>query len=733
MHLRSDPRSAADLASAELSSGDIIAPDYYRFSFSPLNDSLGKTYYLVLALQSAGEVRVGRAPGGTYLEGAMYQNGQPVDAQAGFRLVYAPADMILGWSALGINWLKILGASIFLLVIPGWSLLMLVWPAAGAFSLPEKVGLSSGLSIALYPLLLLWSDLVSLHPGPLFAWLPGAIGLALILWRNRSWRPTILSATWKWRQPHPDLPDIALVIVAGLVLFVRFWIIRSVDMPLWGDSFQHTMIAQLIVDNGGLFDSWKPYADLQTFTYHFGFHSVAAAFHWITLFDMPQAVLWIGQVLNGLAALTLYPLTLRVSGSKWAGVFAVLIAGLLASMPMSYANWGRYTQLTGQVVLPVAVTLIWLALESVTPNWRLTLLASVALGGLALTHYRVLIFASLFVPAAFLLLVWKRGRYLISVSVCMTAAAWLLFLPWFIHTFSGKLPQIYGQQLTTSADANPEWIREYNGIGDILNFLPLWLWVLLLLSIAWALWRRKINAQIVGLWWLLILVAANPQWLHLPGEGVLSNFAVLIAAYIPASVLVGSAAGDWVDKLPWAKVPWGKTVLLLIVTLAGLWGSRQRLTDLQVAKSALVTDPDLRAAEWIKKNTPSDAVFLVNSFFAYGGTDVVGSDAGWWLPLLAGRSTTVPPLNYESEMGPRPDYREWINNLVHEIETRGIADPEVLAILREHRVTHIYIGQQNGRVNYGGPYVLEPEQLLSVPAFHPVYHEDRVWVFEVSQ
>jgi hypothetical protein len=172
-----------------------------------------------------------------------------------------------------------------------------------------------------------------------------------------------------------------------------------------------------------------------------------------------------------------------------------------------------------------------------------------------------------------------------------------------------------------------------------------------------------------------------------------------------------------------------------VISLAvlALWGAGQRLGDLDVAQHALVTRPDLRAAAWIRANTPTDARFLVNSFFAYGGASVVGSDGGWWLPLIAGRQTTLPPILYGSEQPPRPDYRLWINALTAALEQKPLDDPAVLAMLREHGATHIYIGQRQGRLNYAGPAVLDPQQLLASPHFRSIYHQDRVGVFEIVQ
>ena len=227
-------------------------------------------------------------------------------------------------------------------------------------------------------------------------------------------------------------------------------------------------------------------------------------------------------------------------------------------------------------------------------------------------------------------------------------------------------------------------------------------------------------------WCGLVFWAANPQWLNLPGEGVLSNYAILIAAYIPAGLALGTALSWFI----------GRGQVRAVVACAGLivlgvWHVPLRCSDVRESPYALVTRPDLHAAAWIEENIPQNARFMVNSFFAYGGTDIVGSDGGWWLPLLAQRQTTLPPLTYETERGPRPDYLEWINALSALVQDKGMTHPDVLRALAERGVTHIYIGQRQGRVNYSGPHVLIAEQLLADSNFEPVYHRDRVWIFRV--
>ena len=93
----------------------------------------------------------------------------------------------------------------------------------------------------------------------------------------------------------------------------------------------------------------------------------------------------------------------------------------------------------------------------------------------------------------------------------------------------------------------------------------------------------------------------------------------------------------------------------------------------------------------------------------------------------------VPPLNYDTERGLRPDYQEWVNGLTQQIKMSGMDNLATLAILRKRGITHVYIGQQQGRVNYSGPDVLDPEELLHSMHYRPVYHQDRVWVFEVAR
>ncbi len=727
LHLLSNPHATEDLAVSRLPSRQVTQPGPYRFLFAPQVNSRQQDYYVRLEYEGTGQILVGSGPGDSYLDGSLYRNDQAIDGQLSFRLVFDNFGILSGFVDQFLStWLPLLCVSFLIYVVPGLSTLVWLWPRSVSLCIWEQLGIAGGLSIAIFALFFLITDAVGLHLGSLYAWLIIAIALLLLGWKGFLWRKGRFFAPWcDWMRSDALWPDLAAIIVLGLVVITRLMPIGSVELPMWGDSYQHTMMAQLLVDNGGLFSSWRPYADLQTFTYHFGFHAAVAVLHWVSGLALPQATLWAGQMMNILAILALYPLAIRAGGNRWAGVISMLVAGLLSSMPMFYVNWGRYTQLAGQVVLPAVVCIGWIVLEQPL-NWKLQGLGWITISGLALTHYRVFLFIlPFFMSFVILRVILSRKLTIPGNMFILATGSVLLFLPWFVRLFSGKLLQDtlgYVAVLRPSDVAGP---AATDPITNLTQYLPLSLWLLLPLIIAWGLWRRERGAALVILWWFLALLEVNSEWLGIRGGGAITNFALFIAMYIPAGILVGLAVSWAIGSLK-RIISWP---VLCVVGLLALWGAWQRLGDVQIARGALATRPDLRAATWIQHNTPDDARFLVNSFFAYNGTAVVGSDGGWWLPLLAHRQTTLPPLTYTAEQGPFPDYRNWVNALTAELQRQDIDAPDIQRLLHERGITHVYIGQRQGTVNYAGMHTINPEHVLASPHFRLIYHEDRVWIF----
>jgi hypothetical protein len=553
-------------------------------------------------------------------------------------------------------------------------------------------------------------------------------------WRYRGWRPRRgWEAAKRWTASEALWPDVALLVVLALVFAVRLLVVRTLAVPMWGDSYQHTMVAQLLVDHGGLFDSWQPYVPLSSFTYHFGFQASVALYHWLTNADIVQSVITTGQLMNGLAVICLYPLAVKVARSRWAGVIAVLVAGLLSPMPMYYVNWGRYVQLAGQVILPVAMWLTWSCLESQHRLIRLEMLAGLTVAGLALTHYRVTIFYLLFLPV-----VWLAGtfqarrdrsglRALSLQAVRIHLLSVFLLLPWIWNLFAGLLPKILGQ--FANSEAGSSAYNQAPVLRDILTYAPLPLVVTGLMGLIFGLVKRNGRVLVLAIWTALLFLAANPNWLGLPGaetianfDGVLESFAVIIGLYIPVSILCGYLGSVLIEAAS-HRFAWPSRMAAsgLILALCFL-GTGDRLTTLNPAYS-LVTTPDLRAMHWIEEHTAQTSKFLSNAFFAYEGHVIVGSDAGWWLPVLAHRQNTVPPITYGHEAAFDPDYATKVNEFERSIENQSLDEPATIQLLQDNQVSYVYIGETGGN--------LSPDVLEASDAYDLIYHEDRVWIFKV--
>ena len=143
----------------------------------------------------------------------------------------------------------------------------------------------------------------------------------------------------------------------------------------------------------------------------------------------------------------------------------------------------------------------------------------------------------------------------------------------------------------------------------------------------------------------------------------------------------------------------------------------------------LVTRPDMQAMEWIQQNTPEDSLFLVEGYF-YEGYSAIGSDAGWWIPLLAGRSNNMPPqYALLSERPTEPGYSKAVVDLVLLLEDTGPGTAEGSKTLCNWGFTHAYIGQGQGEVGYPWTALVSAPDLDDSPAFSQVYKRDLVSIY----
>lgn len=750
LHLRSEPISTTDVATATLPASAVIQPAYYRFTFPPLSDSHGRYYYAFLDPAPAPAPFIGAGPGYTYLNGAMYQVHQSQDAQLAFRLIYNTRSLLLELTQAAIAGLAILAVVAVIFFLPGLALVSLLERRAeqGTRHWTEWIGLAAGLGLAVPPLLLLWTDLLGLRLGLANVWLVVMLGAAILLYRVYVLRSTSSVQDWRTlgrriRRLAIDVrrsftwADLTFVIVVGLVFLVRLLVVRTLDAPAWGDSVQHAMMTQLFLDEGGLFHSWQPYAPYESLTIHYGFSAAAAFFSWVAGSDATHSTLIVGQLINGMAVLALYPLAVRIAnGNRWAGIGAVLTAGLISEMPAFYVNWGRYTQLTGQAILPVALWLLWEVAEHRRIPWRVIGVTGLAVAGMTLSYYRMPFYLAAFMAAwlaVWALPNWKMDfRQWVTRGVRLVLAAAvtaILFLPWALNIRNSRLAT-YLEAGVNNASPWTSVLADYQIWKNIQNYVPMSLLVTTLIAALLGLILRRRSAVVILLWAAILASLVAGRLIGLPGANLLQNFAIVIALYMPVGILCGWLLGEIATSLQ-RHIRIAPQLLASVLIAGGCWFAVPQLGILK-PWHIMVTQPDMRAMAWIRESVPQDAVFLVEGFRIYDGRSAVGADAGWWIPLLAGRRNTMPPqYALLNERQAAAGYNQSVVDLVAALENTELNSVEGVQILCDWGITHVYIGQGQGLVGVNPQQLYRPDELLSNPALKLLYHEDRVYIFQL--
>lgn len=741
-HLRASPDSADDRASTSIVLPPSSTAAFYRFTFPALPDSHNRYFYVALSTGGTSDVQVDAAPGASYLNGSLYADGQPVEGQARFRASYAPGLALLELLRACLDALRALGVGLLAWVLPGWALLSVCLPVPAWKRLGggEKLALAAGVGVGLYPVLLLWAATLGITLGNWLYWGPVGLAILLFAWRLRNVRRSeVLARLNTFRQLRPGLASVALIVAMLAVFVTRLLVVRSLDAPSWGDSVQHAVMTQLIAERGGLFSNWQPYAPYESLSVQYGFAANAAVvMRWLGL-SAAQATVIAGQLLSGLAVLVLYPLALRLAkGNRWAGVVAVIVAGLISPMPGFYVNWGRYAQLAGQVVLPVAFWLLWEAAEQRSFSRGAVAAAGLTLAGMMLSYYRMPYYYAAFALSWFIF--WAAAAWRLNLRSWLQGLARVaavgvvgiaLVVPWLGRVAGSTLAEGLERGMTRTLPVSAV-ILDYQQWRTVTDYAPLALLVAGGLALAWALLRRKGTVLMVGLWVALMAALVAGRLINLPGANLLQSFAVMILLYMPLGLVIGWWGGEIAS---WLASHWGRAGQAFVGTvLAGLvvWGA---LSQLRIVKRdfILVTRPDAQAMAWIERNTAGDAVFLAEGFRVYNGTSAVGSDAGWWTPLLAGRANTMPPqYAILNETPADPGYSQRLVELVASLESAAPGSDAGLSSLCGLGVTHVYVGQTQGGTGMGVQRLFAPSDLLADPHFSLVYHQDRVYIFAVA-
>lgn len=746
LSLMAEPADRNLLASAALPVASITGPGFYRFPLPLLPDSHSRYYYAVLEAEGDAALYVGAASSPSYLDGSMHLNDAPVARQMTFRLTYDRVSIVLDLARFGLQSAALLLAAGLLFLVPGWAVLVVLCKQRLAVSLKhwaEAAGVAFGIGLALYPVLMLWLNVVGLRAGRLLAYLPVLGGLAVLVWRYRPWQirlSVLRAAVGQWWRSANALPDGALLVVLLLASGSWFLSVRGLEMPFWYDSVQHGVMVQRIVESGGLYTSWDPYTPYRTFSQQFGFHADVAVWAWFTGLATPAAVIWGGQIISLFAVLALYPLAYRIRG-PWAGLVAVFVAAVPLVFPVYYTNWGRYPQMAGQALLCIAAWWAW-QLWHGEKGWRWgdLLLGAILIVSTALAYYRMAFHFLAFVAAMWLVAANPLKRFAEHkrwLALGLTAAISLvMFAPWLLNLQTALLQSADAAARGGGSASLGIW-AQITGM-EIGWRAPLAL--VILVGTVVAVWGGggALALPVVWLWLLETLLIVRR--LPLPGVNIIQDFTIATSLYMPQAWIWAALAGFLLERRRLTARRWFLLPVALLIVAASAWYLPTRLRLIDRAFD-LSTRPDLRAAAWIRASVPEDAFFLINGVVYTDGFSANAGDAGAWIPLLTQRGVVIPPqYALLAEQPNEPGYSDAVNGLISQLASVSAATAEGHAAICAfpRPITHVYLGQRQGLVNKALPNKVEqpmlmPDQLLADDAFRLIYHQDQVMIFEFDR
>jgi hypothetical protein len=618
------------------------------------------------------------------------------------------------------------------LLIPGNAVLLVALPRKN-IPVDLRIPLALALGFSLIPIILLWSSTLGFQLSAKFGWVYlGIAGLVnlLVLAASRPRWPGRLPALKKlWLRPEYR----SLAWLTGIFLlawFTRFITVHGFLVAPSSDSYNHTIITSLIAEQGRIPTSYEPYAPPSSFTYHFGFHALAAFSYWLTGIPLTKLVLWVGQGLNALVVMSMYFSVRYLTQNEKIALIAAFLVGLVAVFPAYMINWSRFTQLSSLVILALMLGLI-IGWRNDRDYWRVM---PILVGGIFLSHYRI--FAMFVVLAGVVLLVelgtglvfkldLNRVKPLLWV-VGIISAGLVIVLPWFIKfLLTSQLFNLMTDVYSSTTNQSGEWDSFYSlsRLEDSLQFYSNY-WLLGLAGVGlirgFAHYRKM--TLVVVIWTGLMLLWSNPNWLPVPSAGLLDIVSLVMSLFVPICFL--SALGvmeilAWLSKTSLAA-PRKAWVWQLALTGVSLFATIQMAT-IAKPEGVYVRATDLRAIEWVKTHTPPEAKFLVNPIiFGWNLGAITGSDAGYWLPFLAQRETTLLPITVPNE---KID-RQILEKIAVLSETALHPDSSTLSLLRREKITHIFIGEKGGGI---------PVQLLiSSPCTREVWHEGATRIFELN-
>lgn len=580
------------------------------------------------------------------------------------------------------------------------------------------VGTAVALGLSIWPILWFWLTMIGGSWAGWSLWL-----LVIAGWSTLG---------WLWWQSKPDThhalritPHLPLILLLVLALVTRLLAVRDISFAPWVDASRHGLITAVMSHSGRIPITYAPFLPVDQFPYHFGFHALASSLHLMSGWPLERLLLYLGQLLNGLMPLMVYTAVWHLIRRRWAALFAAFLVAFPFFFPGYYATWGRFTQLTAMLVMPVLLATTWLLLQQ--KGWqRAWWIVGILAAGLSYIHFRVFLFYLPFVIVAGFVTLgqkewWRRLLWLLAGgSFAILLAGPRLWQLWRMDNPTSRFSvHVPGYNAFPTSYITTGWEQYY-----------LWAFALGLLgTIVWVFWSGYSEQRswavlpiTLAAWVAILFLLLAGERIGLPETAVVNTNSMYITLFIPLAfflALVLAHFWEWWRQYHWlfvapAQILFGATIALLF-----LFGVRQQINILNPQTILAETD-DLVAVRWLDENLPDDARIAVNSWRWLGST-WAGSDGGAWLLPLTGRATSTPPVDYIYNVA-------LFEKIIAFNQQATAVDnwhaPEQADWLREQGYTHIFVGTRGG--------FFDPAALARNPQLDLIFRYNGVFIFEIQ-
>lgn len=718
--------AGARVAARTLPSGELDHNQSYSFEFPPQPSSKGQRYRLRLSGDEANHAGVWGYSLDVIEPGVMQlllTPDAPIPETAAralqlttrYHLTAMGAAGALGRAAAHNAGLLVL--LLAMLLMPGCLILLIGNHRFGDAA--AWLGAALALGLATWPLLWLWLSLVGGRWSGALLWATlgaGWLAVGLLAWC----RGQALARRSPSRAEWWALAVLALLLLVSLA--VRLLAVRDLAFPAWVDSSRHGLITAVMVAQGQAPAGYAPYLPVDRFPYHYGFHAVAANLALLTGRSLAELLLALGQLLLGILPLSVYAAGWMISRQRTVGLLAAFLVALPFFFPGYYATWGRMTQLSAMIVLPVLLAVTWRLGRGWPAMWAP---AAVLGAGLFMLHFRVFLF---FLPFALLVLLSQlAGHRRWRPYLAAGAFGALLIAPRAIQLWRDTDPVRAVQNSVAGFNDFPRgyvtagWEPFFYGLAAVAVVVVL---IGVLRNERWALFPLVLLVWVASLFFLLA-----GERLGLPETLVVNLNSMIISLFLPLALLLSLVAArlwQWGGRLlrgcraagPVAVA--AAVIVGIAVGVLALFGARLQIGILN-PQTILAEPEDSPALAWIDANLPADATVAVNSWQWLGSTWAAG-DGGAWLVPLTGRAATTPPIDhiYNAEL-----FAEVRAFNEHAAAVTDWSDPAAVEWLRQQGVTHVYVGQRGG--------YFDPAALLRNPHLRPIYQAAGTFVFELQE